>query len=144
MVISPTLNQWGSLGPLIVYSKATLHVGLTRFVRTKIYFKCISKFRIWRELLCLLKCKVHSVLVMRKRFWRSWCSIAVVSWTSSSSVCACFNAKADLAILAFGRCVFFTSFLVSFCLCPQLSRSLMCAFVCSFLQLHFWFNVCSI
>ena len=115
MVISPTLNQWGSLGPLMVYSRATLHVGLTRFVRTTIYFKCISKFRIWRELLCLLKCKVHSVLVMRKRFWRSWHSVAVVSWTSSSSVCACFNVKADLAILAFGRCVFFTSFL-SFCL----------------------------
>ena len=44
LVISPTLNQWESLGPLMVYSNATLHVGLTRFVRTKIYFKCISKF----------------------------------------------------------------------------------------------------
>ena len=87
MVISPTLNQWGSLGPLMSCSMATLHVGLTRFVRTKIYFKCISKFRIWRELLRLLECEVHSVLVMRKRFWRSWRSAAVVSWTSSSSVC---------------------------------------------------------
>ena len=44
MVIFPTLGQWGSLGPLMIYSNATLHVGLTRFVRTKIYFKCISKF----------------------------------------------------------------------------------------------------
>ena len=85
----------GKLGSTDACSKATLHVGLTRFVRTKIYFKCISKFRIWRELLCLLKCEVHSVLVMRKRFWRSWRSVAVVSWTSSSSVCVCFNAKVD-------------------------------------------------
>ena len=35
LVISPTLDQWGSLGPLIVYSSATLHLGLTRFVRLK-------------------------------------------------------------------------------------------------------------
>ena len=28
---------------------------------------------------------------------------------------ACFDVKADLAILAFGRCVFFASFSVSFC-----------------------------
>ena len=140
MVISPTLNQWGSLGPLMACSTATLHVGLTRFVRTKIYFKCISKFRIWRELLCLLKCEVHSVLVMRKRFWQSWHSVAVISWTSSSSVCVCFNAKADLVILAFGRCVFFASF----CFVLQFPCSLVCAFVCSFLQLYSCFNVCSI
>ena len=88
----------------------------------------------------MLKCEVHSVLVMRKRFWRSWRSVAVVSWTSSSSVCVCFNAKADLAILAFGHCVFFASF----CFVLQLPRSLVCAFVCSFLQLYFCFNVCSI
>ena len=141
MVISPTLNQWGSLGPPIVCSKATLHVGLTRFVRTKIYFKCISKFRIWRELLCLLKCEVHSVLVMRKRFWRSWRSVAVVSWTSSSSVCVCFNAKADFGdSRVWSLC--FLYFFFSFVL--QLPRSLVCAFVCSFLQLHSCFNVCSI
>ena len=57
----------------------------------------------------------------------------MVSWTSSFSVCVCFNAKADLAILAFGHCVFFASF----CFVLQLSHSLVCAFVCSFLQLHF-------
>ena len=89
LVISPTLNQRGSLGPLIVYTKATLHMGLTRFVRTKIYFKCISKFRIWRELLCLLKCEVHSVLVMRKQLW---------------------------TIMAFGRCGFLDFFFQCVCL----------------------------
>ena len=89
MVISPTLNQWGSLGPLMVCSTATLHVGLTRFVRTKIYFKCISKFRIWRELLYLLKCKVHSVFS---------------------------NAKAILAILALSRCGFLDFFFQCVCL----------------------------
>ena len=77
------------MGPLIVYTKATLHVGLTRLVRTKIYFKCISKFRIWRELLCLLKCEVHSVLVMRKRLW---------------------------TIMAFGRCGFLDFFFQCVCL----------------------------
>ena len=116
-------------------------MGLTRFVRTKLYFKCISNFTIWGELVCLLKCEVHSVLVMRKRFWQSWCSVAVVSWTSSSSVCACFDVKADLAILAFGCCVFFASFSVSFCSFHILS--------CVHLFVHFYnnifcFNVCSI
>ena len=52
--------------------------------------------------------------------------------------------KRILVIYAFGHCVFFTSFLVSFCFCLQLSRSLVCAFVCSFLQLHSLLNVCSI
>ena len=37
---SPTLNQWGSLVPLIVKIVSTLH-GDTRFVRTKSCFKCI-------------------------------------------------------------------------------------------------------
>ena len=142
MVISPTLNQWGSLGPLIVCSMTTLHVGLTRFVRTKIYFKCISEFGIWRELLCLLKCEVHSVLVMRKRFWRSWRSVAVVSWTSSSSVCACFTAKAisgDPRIRSL--CFLLLLFLVSFCSFHVLS--------CVRLFVHFYnyifvLNVCSI
>ena len=72
-------------------------------------------------------------------------SVAVVSWTSFSSVFACFNANAD-----FGDhrvrllCFLYFFFCLMLCLLSQFSRSLVCAFVCSFLQLHFWFNVCSI
>ena len=37
---SPTLNQWGSLGPLMVKTVSTLH-GDTHYVRTKSCFKYI-------------------------------------------------------------------------------------------------------
>ena len=40
LLSSPTLNQWGSLGPLIVKTVSTLHWD-THCVRTKSCFKCI-------------------------------------------------------------------------------------------------------
>ena len=40
LLCSPTLNQWGNLGPLIVKTVSTLH-GDACFVRTKSCFKCI-------------------------------------------------------------------------------------------------------
>ena len=40
LLCSPTLNQWGSLGPLMVKTVSTLH-GDTCYVRTKSCFKCI-------------------------------------------------------------------------------------------------------
>ena len=40
LLCSPTLNQWGSLGPLMVKTVSSLH-GDTHNVRTKSCFKCI-------------------------------------------------------------------------------------------------------
>ena len=52
LICSPTLNQWGSLGPLMVKTVSTLH-GDTRYVRTSSYFKCILNLEFWRAVISL-------------------------------------------------------------------------------------------
>ena len=56
----------------------------------------------------------------------------MVSWTSSFSVCVCFNAKA-----AFGDSRVWSLCFLCFFFVLQFPRSLVCVFVCLFLQLHF-------
>ena len=48
LLCSPTLNQWGSLGPLMVKTASTLH-GDTHYVRTKSCFKCILNLEFWES-----------------------------------------------------------------------------------------------
>ena len=47
LLCSPTLSQWGSLGPLMVKTVSTLF-GDTRYVRTKSCFKCILNLEFGR------------------------------------------------------------------------------------------------
>ena len=52
LLCSPTLNQWGSLGPLMVKTISTLH-GDTRCVRTNSCHKCILNLEFWRAVISL-------------------------------------------------------------------------------------------
>ena len=52
LICSPTLNQWGSLGPLMVKTVSTLH-GDTLYVRTSSCFKCIFNLEFWRAVISL-------------------------------------------------------------------------------------------
>ena len=48
LLCSSTLNQWGSLGPLMVKTVSTLH-GDTRYVRTGSCFTCILNLEFWES-----------------------------------------------------------------------------------------------
>ena len=67
---SPTLNQWGSLGPLMVRTVSTLHGG-TRFVRTKSCYKCILnlEFQESCDLLVKFKYNFHKCEVQCTAFY---------------------------------------------------------------------------